>query len=141
MYLLISVLSEGDQKPFRGIFIRSPKLLTVSGKAQEIARLADGTPVAALAVAHAFPEWMIKKWLDRFGADETIAMCKALNAIPPVTLRANTLKTTPDGLVNAVHQPVSRCKSRDRNELTNRLSVFCCSRFSRLSFVLVACTC
>jgi 5'-phosphate synthase pdxT subunit len=46
--LFVPVLKKGNLKPFRGVFIRSPKLLTMSGNAQEIARLSDGTPVAAL---------------------------------------------------------------------------------------------
>ena len=44
----VPVLKKGNLKPFRGIFIRSPKLLKLGGNAQEIARLSDGTPVAAL---------------------------------------------------------------------------------------------
>jgi 5'-phosphate synthase pdxT subunit len=46
--LLVPVLKDGDKMPFHGVFIRSPKLLEVNGRAKEIAVLADGTPVAAL---------------------------------------------------------------------------------------------
>ena len=46
--LFVNVLKNGDKEPFRGIFIRSPKLLEVRGKAKEIVRLTDGTPVGAL---------------------------------------------------------------------------------------------
>jgi 5'-phosphate synthase pdxT subunit len=46
--LLVPVLKDGDKMPFHGVFIRSPKLLEVNGRAKEIAMLADGTPVAAL---------------------------------------------------------------------------------------------
>lgn len=46
--LLVPVLKEGDKIPFHGVFIRSPKLLEVNGRAKEIAALADGTPVAAV---------------------------------------------------------------------------------------------
>jgi len=46
--LLVPVLKDGDKIPFHGVFIRSPKLLEVNGRAKEIAVLADGTPVAAL---------------------------------------------------------------------------------------------
>ncbi len=49
-------------------------------------------PVAALAAAKSFAPWMVRRWLDRFGIDETVALCEAVNTIPPVTLRANTLK-------------------------------------------------
>jgi len=34
-------------RPFPAVFIRAPKIVAVHGKASVIARLADGTPVAA----------------------------------------------------------------------------------------------
>lgn len=45
--LPVAVLEGGDAHPFPGIFIRAPRLLEVRGTAQVIARLADGTAVAA----------------------------------------------------------------------------------------------
>lgn len=45
--LQVAVLQNGDSRPFPGIFIRSPKLVAARGAAKVIARLADGTPVAA----------------------------------------------------------------------------------------------
>ncbi|MFC1816179.1 16S rRNA (cytosine(967)-C(5))-methyltransferase RsmB [Thermodesulfobacteriota bacterium] len=53
----------------------------------------DDQPVAALAAEKSFPDWLIKRWLNRFGLNETIALCDAINTIPPITLRVNTLKT------------------------------------------------
>ena len=46
--LYVNVLQNGDAIPFPGIFIRSPKLVQTKGRAVTIARLADGTPVAAI---------------------------------------------------------------------------------------------
>lgn len=43
----ISVLNNGKSKPFPAVFIRAPKLVEARGKAVVIARLADGTAVAA----------------------------------------------------------------------------------------------
>lgn len=54
--------------------------------------MAGNNPVAALAVSRSFPEWLVKRWLDRFGFEETCALCDAVNNIPPLTIRANTLK-------------------------------------------------
>jgi len=50
-------------------------------------------PVAALAVSKSLPPWLIHRWMKRFELDETVRLCDALNTIPPITLRANTLKT------------------------------------------------
>ena len=46
--LYVNVLENGDSQPFPGIFIRSPRLVEIKDRAIEIARLADGTPVAAV---------------------------------------------------------------------------------------------
>jgi 5'-phosphate synthase pdxT subunit len=45
--LYVEVLDNGASKPFPGVFIRSPRLVETKGEAIEIARLADGAPVAA----------------------------------------------------------------------------------------------
>ena len=50
-------------------------------------------PVAAIAVSHAFPEWLIQRWVNRFGPHETRNLCEAFNTIPPITVRTNRLKT------------------------------------------------
>jgi len=46
--LYVKVLENGHSRPFPGIFIRSPRLIETHDRAIEIARLADGTPVAAV---------------------------------------------------------------------------------------------
>jgi len=51
-------------------------------------------PSKSLAVTKSFPEWLLKKWLKRFGLEETAALCDAVNEIPPITVRTNGLKTT-----------------------------------------------
>ncbi len=50
-------------------------------------------PVAAIAVRGSFPRWMIERWITQMGYKETCALCRATNAIAPLTVRTNTLKT------------------------------------------------
>lgn len=52
-----------------------------------------GDPARALAVTHAHPEWLVRRWLARYGPEETGARLAANNLIPPLTIRVNTLKT------------------------------------------------
>ena len=59
----------------------------------------DHEPVAALAVQKSFPAWLIRRWFDRFGLEETARFCDAVNTIPPITLRANSLKIDRDSLL------------------------------------------
>lgn len=48
--------------------------------------------VSRLAVFCSHPEWLVKKWLDYFGADETEALLTANNQESFLTLRANRLR-------------------------------------------------
>ena len=44
-------------------------------------------PVENLAYTYAFPPWMIKRWLSRFGAHKLEKILKASSDRPPVTIR------------------------------------------------------
>jgi len=59
-------------------------------------------PVSALSIEKSFPKWLIKRWLDRFGLKETDLICDAINTIPPITVRANTLKTSREKLLKSL---------------------------------------
>jgi len=61
----------------------------------------DKDPAKALATKKSFPKWLIKRWLDRFGLKETELLCDAINTIPPITVRCNTLKTSREKLLEA----------------------------------------
>ena len=62
----------------------------------------QNNPVASIAASHAFPEWMVRRWVDRFGPRETGALCEAFNTIPPITVRTNRLKTDRKGLIQVL---------------------------------------
>jgi 16S rRNA (cytosine967-C5)-methyltransferase len=50
--------------------------------------------VEHISVVHSIPQWLAQRWVDRYGHDTTPGLCRAVNRIPPVTLRTNTLKTS-----------------------------------------------
>lgn len=52
-----------------------------------------GDAAEAITVETAFPRWLVERWAARFGADDTRTLCNAVNELPPVTLRTNTLRT------------------------------------------------
>ncbi|CAB1064380.1 16S rRNA (cytosine(967)-C(5))-methyltransferase (EC [Olavius sp. associated proteobacterium Delta 1] len=58
--------------------------------------------VAAMAVRKSFPEWIIRKWMNRYGSDNTASLCDSLNTIPPITVRTNTLKASRGQLAEAL---------------------------------------
>lgn len=59
---------------------------------------ATGSPERDLAVRHSHPTWMVRRWIERYGEDETAELLAADNARPRYALRINTLKTTPQAL-------------------------------------------
>ncbi|MBI5643488.1 MAG: 16S rRNA (cytosine(967)-C(5))-methyltransferase RsmB [Deltaproteobacteria bacterium] len=60
----------------------------------------DSGPIRHVSILYSHPEWMVKRWVDRFGVDEAIGLCAANNIIPPRVLRVNTLLTTREGLMS-----------------------------------------
>lgn len=59
----------------------------------------DKDPVLALSVLYSHPQWLVRRWLDRFGIEETIALLQANNRRPSISLRINTLKTNGESLL------------------------------------------
>ena len=55
-------------------------------------------PLEALATRCSFPTWLAARWVARFGHGEAEALMRASNERPPLTLRANALRTTRDAL-------------------------------------------
>lgn len=58
----------------------------------------DGDPVAYLALKTSHPQWLVARWIERYGIDETRALCEFDNVQPTLTIRPNALRTTPDAL-------------------------------------------
>jgi 16S rRNA (cytosine967-C5)-methyltransferase len=57
-------------------------------------------PVTSIAVNTSHPEWLVRRWVKRFGEEEALLLAKANNAVPLLTIRANTLKTTREELLD-----------------------------------------
>jgi 16S rRNA (cytosine967-C5)-methyltransferase len=60
--------------------------------------------VQYLAVVYSHPHWMVKRWLKRFGFDETQKLLIAQNERPGLSLRINKLKTDPGHFLTQLDQ-------------------------------------
>jgi 16S rRNA (cytosine967-C5)-methyltransferase len=58
----------------------------------------EDNALKSLAVRNAHPAWLVSRWLDRWGNDETVKLCQANNVVPHLTIRANTLKISAEDL-------------------------------------------
>jgi 16S rRNA (cytosine967-C5)-methyltransferase len=82
----------------------------VNGVLREAIRKADHIPwpdpekdpLTHMAVIHAFPQWIISRWVRRWGAEATDALCCIVNTVPDTTLRTNTLRISRRELMAAV---------------------------------------
>jgi 16S rRNA (cytosine967-C5)-methyltransferase len=71
-------------------------------------------PEKAISVLHSHPRWLVERWLDEFGIDETLAICRANNTLPPVALRVNSLKASRE----------QACAALEREGMTAQPTVF-----------------
>ncbi|HDQ04930.1 MAG TPA: 16S rRNA (cytosine(967)-C(5))-methyltransferase RsmB [Deltaproteobacteria bacterium] len=55
-------------------------------------------PAEYISVYHSHPLWLVEKWINIFGPDDTMTLCKSNNEHPPLTIRVNTLKTSCENL-------------------------------------------
>lgn len=56
-------------------------------------------PLAYLTIRYAHPEWLVKRWLKRFGREAAEKLLAANNQTPPPSARVNTLRTSRDQLL------------------------------------------
>ena len=100
--------------------------------------------LAYLGVTHSHPDWLVSRWLDRYGFEATERWVQFNNATPPLTLRVNRLRATreeamaalaadgveteptrfaPDGLVGDERQSAATpCRRTGRSSRTKRRS-------------------
>lgn len=68
-------------------------------------------PVRSLALRYFHPDWIVKRWIERLGAEEAEALCQINNATPPLSLRTNTLKLSRDKLLPVLAEEGVECEA------------------------------
>lgn len=73
----------------------------VNGVLRSVLRQQDDLPVPStgdeaddLAITYSHPTWMARRWLDRYGRENTQRLLELNNERPVYTIRVNTLKTS-----------------------------------------------
>jgi 16S rRNA (cytosine967-C5)-methyltransferase len=69
-----------------------------------VAALPEATPAQA-ALRHSYPTWIAELWFQTLGAAEARALMAAGNRPAELSVRANTLKTTPEALAGLLPVP------------------------------------
>ncbi len=58
--------------------------------------------VKDISINTSHQEWMVKRWIARFGKDEARLLAVANNSMPPLVLRTNTLRISRDELLRGL---------------------------------------
>ena len=64
-----------------------------------------------ISIRYSHPDWMVKQWLNRFGEEVTIQLCKRNNSIPSTFLRVNTLNIDKASLLGKLEEKNISCES------------------------------
>ncbi len=71
-------------------------LRTIDRDREHIPTPDTGDDANDLALRYSHPTWMVQRWLDRFGLDETTELLRANNRRPMYSVRINPLRTSED---------------------------------------------
>jgi len=74
-----------------------------------------------LSLRYSIPLWMIQLWDEELGAAQAEALAQATNTPAPVTLRANTLKITPEELIKRLAK--SRLNAAKQTDIPEEITV------------------
>ncbi len=95
--------------------------------------LPKANDVETIGIQHSFPDWMVERFVNEYGREETERICQSLNEPAPLTLRANTLKTTVEQCKASLAQEGVEAQrtrlSPDGLQITKRLNVFSLKSF------------
>lgn len=59
----------------------------------------ENNPAAYIAARHSHPQWLVERWIEQLGVPEAEELAASMSEQAPLTLRANTLKTTREALM------------------------------------------
>ena len=61
-------------------------------------------PVGYLSAFYSHPEWMVERWLHRYGLEETEQLCRANNRRAKISIRVNLLRTSVDAAAESLER-------------------------------------
>lgn len=69
-----------------------------------LAALSEGSGPKYISLVTSHPQWLISRYIKRFGEKEAVELAEANNRIPPLTLRVNTLRTKRPHVINRLSE-------------------------------------
>ncbi len=97
----VKLTPKRNRKPIAG-FING--VLRNLARKQDSLTLPDLTtdPTNHIATKYSYPQWMVTRWIERWGVQETVEFCRINNNPRETSLRVNTLKTSVEAVKQAL---------------------------------------
>ena len=112
-----SVNMESRYRPLVNAVLRSAtrerESIEARMKAERAALMDEKDPAKAarmIGMLESYPEWMIKRWIERYGIVDAYELARAGNAIPNITIRANVLANSRDELLTGLRDAGIECE-------------------------------
>lgn len=99
----VSVAKKASGKGAAGLVNAILRSVLRAQESQELPVPGTGKRERDLAIQHSHPTWLVRRWLERFGESEAIALLEANNARPAYGIRANDLLTTRQELIEQLN--------------------------------------
>ena len=71
----------------------------------------ENDPVGYLSTFYSHPSWLVSEWIGQLGFAEAESLAKAMAEPPPLTIRANTLKTSREELMARLTAEGVQCEA------------------------------
>ncbi len=70
----------------------------------DLVRIKERDDARHIAISTSHPEWLIRRWITRFGVEGARRLTEANNRVPPMTLRVNTLRVGRDEIAERIRK-------------------------------------
>jgi 16S rRNA (cytosine967-C5)-methyltransferase len=80
----------------------------------------ERNPVKNISIRYSHPEWMIERWTERYGINDTEYLCQWNNSKHPIVIRVNTLKPDKNRFIEYINKEYQTSAS-SINEFPNFL--------------------
>jgi len=72
----------------------------IKKRAEITEKIKHNSQTKAISIEYSHPEWLVEKWLNAYGIDETIKICEFNNQTPHISIRANILKSSKKEIID-----------------------------------------
>jgi 16S rRNA (cytosine967-C5)-methyltransferase len=89
--------------------------------------------VKRLCVLYSHPDWLVQRWIEQWGVDETILLCEANNDRPSLSVRLNYLQANADAFFKTLEE--NNIPHQQHPDFPEFVSIGNFSEFRKLDFL------